>query len=436
MTHVRCGRLVVSVSLVLLTAACGSSSGKTTASSTTGASTTTSPSTTTTAPVTTTTVGAADSGAWSLVPNGPNPLAPPVAWSGKEILAAESACCGAVGSVNLSAYNPATSTWRKLPDAPLSRRTLSAGVWTGSEMIVAGGFASAKGNGEDLKPATDGAAWSAATNAWHAIAAMPEPLATAVPVPGPSAVWTGKEMLVWSSVPYASTPPTVAREVVLAYNPTTDKWRTLPASGLAPRIHPVTVWTGKELVVWGGLHGNYKDPYADGARLDPNTNTWRPLPAAPVPARGEAAAVWSGHEVLLWGGNDGTNSLGRGAAYNPGTNSWRALPASPLRAKTLPAGVWNGHYFFVIGGVAGTLPVPGPGTAAYDPATNKWTALPAAPPYPPAYQHGPTYAADQRVDGLGVWTGTSVVVISGLDYFRQEPLADGVQWTPTTGLHG
>ncbi|MFI5040980.1 MAG: hypothetical protein ACHQNA_03855, partial [Acidimicrobiales bacterium] len=244
-----------------------------------------------------------------------------------------------------------------------------------------------------------------------------------------------REVLVWASGP--ESPGAVGREVVLAYNPATDRWRSLPPSGLSPRQGAFTVWTGSELVVWGGLTLDYTSGYGyttafgDGARLDPVTGTWRRLPAAPVAARGMAAAAWSGQEVLLWGGASGPGTeVGQGAAYDPLSDRWRALPPSPLRAKSQPAGVWTGRFIMIIGGAVGqTLPVPGPGAAAYDPSTNTWTALPAAPPLPPSsYQQ--TGPADQRADGLAVWTGKAVVLVGGGVPGRQGPQADGLAWTP------
>ncbi len=168
-------------------------------------------------------------------------------------------------------------------------------------MVVAGGHASPDGLASDASPVTDGAAWDAATNTWHAIAPMP----TTLPGYDPTAVWTGTEVLVWSSAP--ATPDTNGREVVLAYNPSTNTWRTLPSSGLTPRQGAVTIWTGHQLVVWGGLNFDFTYAYPDGARLDPLTGTWQRLPAAPVPARGFAGAAWSGRDVLLWGGQTGTS---------------------------------------------------------------------------------------------------------------------------------
>jgi len=420
MRNRRGGGLIIVMVALVISGCAGGQTAQTT-------STTTPPSTApvSTTPGSTTPAVAADDGTWSLIPDGPNPVAPPVAWTGTELLVAQAGCCSGLGSVNLSAYSPETNAWHALPPTPLTPRTFAAGAWTGTGMVLAGGLASPDGNAEHAVPVTDGAAWGAATDTWHAIAPMP----TTLPGGDPTAVWTGREVLVWSSVP--GTANTSGREVVLAYNPSTNTWRELPPSGLTPRAHAVTVWTGKELVVWGGLNSDFTAAYGDGARLNPTTNTWRRLPPAPVPARGQATAVWSGHEVLIWGGDTSAGTeVGQGAAYDPSTDTWRALPLSPLRAKTLPAGVWTGRYFLVIGGSAGgSLPAPGPAAAAYDPANNTWTALPAAPPYPPGVT-SPAFGADEREGAAAVWTGTAVVVVGGLDYRHQAPRADGVEWTP------
>jgi hypothetical protein len=409
--------------VTLLATACGSSTKGSSPSTTLAApSTTTAPATTTTIP--------ADVGTWSLIPNGPNPVGSPTAWTGTEVLVARAGCCDDAGSVDLAAYDPAVNSWHQLPPTPLTPRSGAAGAWTGTEMVVAGGFASPDGVASHASPATDGAAWYAATNTWHPIAPMP----TTLPGYDATAVWTGTEVLVWSSAP--AIPEAYGREVVLAYNPSTNTWRQLPPSGLTPRNGGVRVWTGHELVVWGGLNSDRTIAYGDGARLDPSTNRWRRLPAAPVPARGGAAAVWSGHEVLLWGGpvvsrGPALDSVGKGAAYDPAMDRWRALPLSPLRAKSGSAAVWTGRFFIIIGGIAnGMLPAPGPGAAAYDPATNTWTALPAAPSYPPPDPNGPTGPADQRAYGFAFWTGKAVVLVGGNVPSLQGPLSDGIDWTP------
>jgi hypothetical protein len=62
----------------------------------------------------------------------------------------------------------------------------------------------------------------------------------------------------------------------LAYDAEHDSWRRLPRFPLKPREFPVTVWTGRELIVWGGAlrpSGNVivdpPPPLNDGAAYTP-----------------------------------------------------------------------------------------------------------------------------------------------------------------------
>jgi len=112
---------LVLVVALLVVAGCGGGPGK-------GAAPTTIPKSTTTASASTTTAVAADAGTWSLIPDGPNAVGPPVAWTGTELLVAHAGCCADLGSVNLTAYNPATSTWQALPPTPLTPREFAAGA--------------------------------------------------------------------------------------------------------------------------------------------------------------------------------------------------------------------------------------------------------------------------------------------------------------------
>ena len=141
---------------------------------------------------------------------------------------------------------------------------------------------------------------------------------------------------------------------MLAYNPSLNTWLSPPPSGLTPRAGAITVWTGHELVVWGGLNADFTVAYGDGARLDPATYTWQRLPPPPFPPvakpqRSGRATRSSCGAVTL----PPASKSARVRPTTPSTNSWRALPLSPLRAKTLPAGVWTGRFFIVIGGSAG-----------------------------------------------------------------------------------
>ena len=417
----------VCLSLIVVGAACSSPRPATTA--------TTGRSASSTAPAPATTVPA-DAGAWQLTSASPVSPDGPWGWDGSELLVAGGGCCDDVGTVDLATYTPPADTWSRLPAPQLTPRGTAAGAWTGTEMIVVGGLASPDGAAHDASPVTDGEAWNPTTGTWRPIAPLPVPLAGRTH----DSFWTGTELLVWSSTPAEGSTPGV--EQFLAYDPASDTWRILPTSGLSPRQGAVVVWAGTQLFVWGGLDGS-DVPLADGARFSPATGRWAPLPRAPVPARGFAASAWTGSQVLLWGGQSGpVTQVGLGVAYTPSTDSWQALPLSPLRAKQQPTGVWSGHFFYVIGGAAGSRgndlwPVPGPGAAAYDPTTRTWTVLPVAPvdPDAPSGGNGPTASgsATQRAGAIGVWTGTSVLVVGGYNCCSQGHLPVGIVWTPRSG---
>ena len=114
---------------------------------------------------------------------------------------------------------------------------------------------------------------------------------------------------------------------------TAASWRPLAATGMAGRFTHAAVWTGTEMVVWGGFDNtSYFD---DGGAYDPATDTWRTVPKGPLGPRAvRASAVWTGTEMLVWGGEGGTQGgNGDGAAYDPAADSWRPLAAAPLAAR-------------------------------------------------------------------------------------------------------
>ena len=43
----------------------------------------------------------------------------------------------------------------------------------------------------------------------------------------------------------------------------------------------------------------------------------------------------------------------------------------------------------------------------------------------------PTRLCNQRQVAAAVWTGQAAVLVAGLDFRRQAPHADGVEWTPS-----
>src|SRR5262249_60594155 len=77
----------------------------------------------------------------------------------------------------------------------------------------------------------------------------------------------------------------------------------------SPRSLHAAVWTGTEMIVWGGTHGRPRSAFVnDGGRYNPSTNTWTPLPPSPLRPRIGAAAGWTGADVVIWGGFGGAGA--------------------------------------------------------------------------------------------------------------------------------
>jgi hypothetical protein len=125
------------------------------------------------------------------------------------------------------------------------------------------------------------------------------------------------------------------------------QWRPMAAAPLSPRIGAAGDWTGRELVLWGGrpcLEGRCDDEtveaLADGAAYDPAADTWRPLAPSSLQARRGNVAVWSGRELLVWGGGGGTGAFffGTGPATTPRPTLGGTCPRRPVASSPTPSG--------------------------------------------------------------------------------------------------
>jgi len=78
------------------------------------------------------------------------------------------------------------------------------------------------------------------------------------------------------------------------------------------------------MIVWGG-YGN-ATYFNTGGRYNPNTDIWTATSLTDAPTGREAhTAVWTGSEMIVWGGYVGIiGNVNTGGRYNPGTNTWIA----------------------------------------------------------------------------------------------------------------
>jgi hypothetical protein len=187
----------------------------------------------------------------------------------------------------------------------------------------------------------------------------------------------------------------------------------LPPAPIDDREAPAVVWTGTELIVWGGVADGRS--LGDGAAHDVASGTWRTLAPAPISGRSHAAIAWTGTELVVWGGvrTTGTDPEGAprlvgvedGAAYDPATDTWRALPAPPVAGMSSEHAVWTGDELVVVSSDR---------SAAYDPSADRWRRIADAP------------------TGLAppVWTGEVILTMAPQEdgvsrLLRYDPRTDG-----------
>jgi len=95
-----------------------------------------------------------------------------------------------------------------------------------------------------------------------------------------------------------------------------DTWiPTSITNAPAARFYPTAVWTGSEMIVWGGV--GIGNAYLNtGGTYNPSTDSWTATSTTNAPdARGGHTAVWTGSEMIVWGGSNGSNPLKTGGRY-------------------------------------------------------------------------------------------------------------------------
>jgi hypothetical protein len=119
-------------------------------------------------------------------------------------------------------------------------------------------------------------------------------------------------MIIWGG--YQITSPSHANTGG-RYDPSTDSWQPTSTTGdvASPRDKHSAVWTGEEMLVWGGSH--LSRDLDTGARYDPVSDTWGPSSASNgrPPRRDNHLAVWTGADdqrMIVWGGSPPTATGG------------------------------------------------------------------------------------------------------------------------------
>ena len=291
------------------------------------------------------------------------------------------------------------------PGARRASRTAPSRLWwrfgytavaAGDEVIVWGGCCGPAGRGSRAP----GAVYDIARDEWTRLG------------PGPlgsrrfhTAVWTGEEMIVWGG--WAGTR---LRAGGAAYDPRTGTWRRLAPAPLSPRQYHVAVWTGEEMIVWGGSkpvpprRDEQERLLFDGAAYDPDRDTWRRLaPTRLLAGSGSILdaglqpnldAEWTGEQMTIW-------SRAGAGGYDPDRDRWKRIPAPRRHIRRVAGGqtVWSADELIVWGGTGGDGSDIQQG-AAYDPSARRWRSLPDAP-----IRGRDRHAAVAIPRGMLVWGG-------------------------------
>jgi hypothetical protein len=266
-------------------------------------------------------------------------------------------------------FDPSTGTWSQLASAPRPR-VQHVAVWTGSRMVTWGGREAILADSKSVHAnpwgsvysgplLTDFQIYEASTNSWTTVTASGAPTARNYQ----TAVWSGNEMLVWGGGDFSQYHVGNCRSDGGRYNPQTNTWAPISSIGApSARCGHVAVWTGSEMIVWGGysssdsanpsdasIGGSPGSMLYDGAKYNPTTDTWTPIPSSPIaitsePINGsnvEPVGVWNGSDLVVWTGREGQ-------IYSPSSQTWSALTALPFRTwRTSLA--WTGSEYVFLG---------------------------------------------------------------------------------------
>jgi N-acetylneuraminic acid mutarotase len=254
--------------------------------------------------------------------------------------------------------------------APLRpRNRLAAGLVAASVTAIAVfAWSALRPLGEDARndtaqtPASD--AWSWAGEGWTELPAPPEWR------DGAAIVWTGSELLYWGGRDASD------RAVAdgYAFDPADESWSRVPeapssASGMD------AVWTGDEALFFDVAQGR---PSSAVLAFDPSIERWRSLAPSPHAPEWGGASAWTGSElVVAGGGGSGSAETRQAYALDPIDDSWRPLPDMPI-AVNLADATWTGSEIVVLGSEIDRRNNASTRTsvaAAYNPQTNAWRRL-------------------------------------------------------------
>jgi hypothetical protein len=202
-----------------------------------------------------------------------------------------------------SRYSLGANAWTNLPAGGPSARFNFTAAWTGSSFVAWGGT-------DTFDWFSDGRYFNPSLNAWSTVSTTNRPSLRE----SSSSAWTGAGLLLWSGWNGGDfmTDGFLLKPAVGSGG----TWSKISdVNQPSPRAENGTVWTGSELCVWSGCGGDScVDVREDGGCYSPAKDQWRSIPAdASFLGRTNPTAVWTGTELIVFGGDrDFKNVAGGG----------------------------------------------------------------------------------------------------------------------------
>jgi uncharacterized repeat protein (TIGR01451 family) len=220
----------------------------------------------------------------------------------------------------------------------------------------------------------------------------------------PTSIWTGAEIVYWGGREALGSGPFFNDGFIYDY--ATDSWRVLIDQGdvPSPRYVAYGLAAANQAIIYSGsdLTNSLAINLNTGGVLNLTTGEWTATNTTNAPVRWGATVLWSGSDMLYWGGP----STNVGMRYNPGSNSWTAMSTTGApTARTGHSAVWTGSEMIIYGGLDGSQRTHT--GARYNPGNNSWAAIRTASADLPS--------ATSRNDHTAVWTGTEMLVFGGRD---------------------
>ncbi len=135
---------------------------------------------------------------------------------------------------------------------------------------------------------------------------------------------------------------------------TAERFNPLHNAPPGDRYIHTAVWTGTEMIVWGGVNAN-STYLNDGARYNPTFDLWTPISKINAPSeRAGHTGVLAAGIMLIWGGTNATTPFSDGGYYNPASDEWTTIPANGnVAARAYHTAVVTGSNEMIVWGGLG-----------------------------------------------------------------------------------